>query len=634
MRLGPGLEGRFPRAALVAAATAWILATALAAVLHFGGLLKGPEARLLDTWLGLRRPVPCDSRLVLVEVDSEVGPLLGKPTVFWTGDYARALRAMQDAGAIAVGLDLILHARREGLPEDGAIRQALEEGELALGLEILRGRVVLGEYYEPASSENSRSVHRSVDTLHFAAEPLRNTGYLNVDTDPDGTVRRVPLIWSAESPPRTRSLVGRLAELALGGEMVRRGDRVFLAGREVLAEDAGNAFRFQDPGPVFSRLPLSRILALLNAGQPLPDLTGKVCLVGPGSHEASDLHRTPRDWRGGPFSLTPGLEIHAAALNTLLTGRSLRPVAPAPALAVLAAVALLALILALGLRPLVGGAVALLCVPLVFAGGLLAVQEADLWFPGVAVALAGGAAFAMGYGIRYWSVERSRRQIRSLFGRYVSEPVMRELTRNPGSLALGGTRRRLTVLFSDINDFTPVCERHTPEEVIRMLNQYFSEMLAIVFRYQGTVKQFVGDEIMVIFGAPEVQQDHAARAVRTAVEMVERLEELARNSQGRPGFYAVKIGIHTGEVVVGNVGAESRTEYAAVGDDVNLAARIEGLAGRLGAPILVSEATRSECQGELEDLEWISRGVQPFKGKTSRMEVFEVRRRGEGSVES
>ncbi len=630
---GPGLEGRFSRAALVAAAAAWLVATAVGALLHFSGLLKGPEARLLDTWLGLRRPVPCDPRIVLVEVDGEVGPMLGKPTVFWTGDYARAIRALLDAGAVAVGLDLILHARREGLPPDSAIRAALEEGELALGLEVLGGRIVLGEFYDPGAGGKSKSVSRSVDTLHFAAEPLRNTGFLNVDTDPDGTVRRIPLMWSAESPSRNRSLAGRLAELALEGKMIRQGGQVTLAGRPVVTEEGGTALRFQDPGPVFTRLPLSRILDCLDRGQALPDLAGKVCLLGPGGQEVSDLHRTPRDWRGGPFSLTPGLEIHAAALNTLLTGRYLRQASSGTTLALLASVSLLALILALGLRPLTGGTVALLCGPLLFALGLLSVQEADLWLPGLALTLAGGLAFGLGYGIRYWSVDRARRQIRALFGRYVSEPVMRELTRNPRSLALGGTRRRLTVLFSDINNFTPVCEQHSPEEVIRMLNQYFAEMLEIVFRHGGTVKQFVGDEIMVIFGAPEVQVDHAARAARTAVEMVERLQELARNSQGRPGFYEVKIGIHTGDVVVGNVGAESRTEYAAVGDDVNLAARIEGLAGKLGTPILVSAATRAECQDLLPDLEWTSRGVQPFKGKTARMEVFEVRRGGEGSTE-
>jgi adenylate cyclase len=100
----------------------------------------------------------------------------------------------------------------------------------------------------------------------------------------------------------------------------------------------------------------------------------------------------------------------------------------------------------------------------------------------MALALAGGAAFGTGWGIRYWTLDRARLQIRNLFGRYVSEPVMRELTRNPASLALGGTRRRVTVLFSDINDFTPICERHTPEEVLAMLNAYFEEMVEIVFR--------------------------------------------------------------------------------------------------------------------------------------------------------
>ena len=628
MFFGSGPEGR---SALVAAALAWLLTTALALGLHLSGALDGPEAALLDAWLGLSRAVPRDPRIVLVEVDQEAGARLGKPTVFWTGDYARAVRALLNAGASAVGIDLIMNARREGLPEDSPIRLALEEGETALGLEVLEGRLVLGEFYGSGARTGVDANRRSVETLHFAAEPLRNTAYLNVDTDPDGTVRRVPLLWTAEKPSRTRSMAGRLAELALGAEMVREDGKVTLGGRPVVTEEGGSSLRFRDPGPGYPRLPLSRILDLLDQGKPLPDLSGCLCLLGPGSEEAADLHRTPRDWRGGPLSLTPGLEIHAAALNTLLTSRPLRKAPPGLVLGLVAGVTLVGLLLALKPRPGTGLVLALLGLPAGFAGGLVAVQERDLWVPGQALALAGLVSFGAGYGIRYWTVERARHQIRRLFGRYVSDPVMRELTRNPASLALGGTRRRVTVLFSDINDFTPVCERHAPEEVIRMLNRYFEAMLAIIFRHGGTVKQFVGDEIMVIFGAPEVQEDHAARAVRTAVEMVEALAELARNSQGQPGFYEVKIGIHTGDVVVGNVGAESRTEYAAVGDDVNLAARIEGLAGKLEVPILVSAASRAESEARVPEVEWTSQGVRPFKGKTAQIEVFEVRRRGEGS---
>lgn len=132
---------------------------------------------------------------------------------------------------------------------------------------------------------------------------------------------------------------------------------------------------------------------------------------------------------------------------------------------------------------------------------------------------------------------------------------------------------------------------------------------------------------MVIYNAPHDQPDHAARAVMTGLEMIERLEQMKARANGREGFYEVKIGINTGDVVVGNVGTATRMEYAAVGDDVNLGARIETLTKKLGAFLLVSAATKKEAEGQLPGVEWISRGVQQFKGKTAEMEVFEVRRK-------
>lgn len=601
---------------------------ALAAAMHLGGWLARPEAAILDAWMGLRSSPPTDPRILLVEVDEGVGPLVGVPSPFWTARYAEAVQALLDAGAAAVGLDLILKAERSRLPNDSPIRSALEEGEAALGRQVLRGRVVLGEAWRPDSPEPLRSV----ETLHFAASGLGNTGMLNVATDPDGTVRRLPLFWTDSAPGRTRSFVGRLAELALAAELVKETDAVTLAGRPVATEDDGGSLRIHFPNaPV--PFPVLRLSELLRNRRAPAEVRGRICLLGPGSEDPADLHRTPRDWRGGPKSLTPGLQIHAAALNTLLTGRYVRP-APAPVAVGLIVVASLAGFgLAFRSRPLWGLALAAAALGVLLAAGLLTLERTGLWIPAAAITVAGSASFLGGYIVRFLTVDRSRRQIRRLFGRYVSEPVMRELTRNPGSLALGGTRRRITVLFSDINDFTPMCERSTPEEVLEMLNRYFEEMVRIIFRHGGTVKQFVGDEIMVIYGAPEPSEDHAARAVATGLEMVERLQEMKRESGGRPGFYEVKIGIHTGDVVVGNVGAEARTEYAAVGDDVNLAARIESLAKTLGATMLVSAVTRAECSDAVPGLCWISRGEQTFKGRTARLEVFEVSQQ-EGSVES
>jgi len=227
---------------------------------------------------------------------------------------------------------------------------------------------------------------------------------------------------------------------------------------------------------------------------------------------------------------------------------------------------------------------------------------------------------------RYLSVDRWRAELHRLFKRYLSPPVADELVNNPRSRELGASRRRrVTVLFSDINNFTPACETRTPEEVIAMLNRYFEQMLAIVDRHEGTLKQFTGDEMMVLFGAPQDQPDHAARAVQAALDMLECLGDLARTQPAGTGFYDVKIGIHTGDVVVGNVGSQARTEWTCLGDDVNLASRIEGETKKVGARLLVSRVTRDEAAPLLPDVEWDSRGERTFKGKTRTMEVFEPR---------
>lgn len=216
--------------------------------------------------------------------------------------------------------------------------------------------------------------------------------------------------------------------------------------------------------------------------------------------------------------------------------------------------------------------------------------------------------------------------VKNLFGRFVSPQVMDELTRDTSKVQLGGQEKTVTILFSDINDFTPSCERLPPAQIIDMLNDYFREMNQIIFQHGGTIKQFVGDEIMVMYGAPGAQSDHALRAVRTAVAMIKRLREMEDAQAGRAGFYRIKIGINTGQVVVGIVGSEERSEYAAVGDTVNLASRIQGLNKPLGTSILISESTYREVAEAMQgEAEFIERGAQSVKGKQDATTVFEVR---------
>jgi len=215
-------------------------------------------------------------------------------------------------------------------------------------------------------------------------------------------------------------------------------------------------------------------------------------------------------------------------------------------------------------------------------------------------------------------VQRVRR-LRGLFGRYASQSLLRE----PALLELGyASRRQVTVLFADIDKFSTLSEQYSPDQVIRMLNEYFDAMAAIIVGSGGWIKQFVGDEIMVIYGAPDDHPSAAPAAVETAVRMVERLAEL-RAAATQPGFFDITIGIHTGEVTVGTVGNKDRTEYAAVGDHVNLGSRIMGLGKTIGAPILISAAVR-DASGDLSGVTFVDRGAHAVKGRQAAVQVYEV----------
>ena len=212
------------------------------------------------------------------------------------------------------------------------------------------------------------------------------------------------------------------------------------------------------------------------------------------------------------------------------------------------------------------------------------------------------------------------RNLRYLFGRYASLSLLRDVAR----LELGyASKRRVTVLFADINNFSTDCETYTADEVIRMLNAYFATMSQIIVSHGGWIKQFVGDEIMVIFNAPEDHPRPEQAAVETAVEMVDTLRKLETTATSR-GFFHIKVGIHSGDVIVGTVGSEHRTEYAAVGDDVNVGSRIMNMSKALDAPVLISGTTMEKVR-DLPNVVFEDRGMHEVKGRRQKVRVYAAR---------
>jgi adenylate cyclase len=194
--------------------------------------------------------------------------------------------------------------------------------------------------------------------------------------------------------------------------------------------------------------------------------------------------------------------------------------------------------------------------------------------------------------VYYRTEEKSRKWITSVFGKYVSPVVIDTLIKNPDKLNLGGEKRNITIFFSDIRGFTPISEKLQPEELVHLLNEYLTEMTSIIMDGQGLVDKYMGDAIMAFWGAPIEQPNHAELACESSLKMVDKLRELQKKwkKEGIPSF-DIGIGLNSGEAIVGNMGSKSRFDYTAMGDNVNIASRLEGLNKKYDTNIIISENT-------------------------------------------
>ncbi|HLF93845.1 MAG TPA: adenylate/guanylate cyclase domain-containing protein [Planctomycetota bacterium] len=316
-----------------------------------------------------------------------------------------------------------------------------------------------------------------------------------------------------------------------------------------------------------------------------------------------------------------GVETHAIALANLLNGETLRPVQGALPLVVIGALALLTAVVTRFTGPAAGGGAAVVLFLGTFAAGT-ALFKARWAMDLVAPLAAIGLSYAVTSAVNFLYEGRQRQRIKRDFQKYMSPKVVEKILKNPDALSVAGERKMLTIFFMDFAGFTAMSEKVEAAEMVKLISEYHNEAAEEIFRTDGTVDKYIGDAIMAFWNDPIAQEDHALRACLSAVGAQKRLREMAvkMKERGLPEMRA-RIGINTGMGVVGNMGAKNQVNYTVMGDEVNLASRIEGVNKEFGTDVIVSEATYLPAKGHLEVREV---ALIKVKGKKVPVRIYEL----------
>jgi adenylate cyclase len=618
-------------------------------------------------------PAMARQDIVMVTIDEvsvrRLDPLVGR----WPWPrlvHADVIDFLAAAGARTIVFDVVLteRDRRTGFDVGGTIWTG-QQSDRALAESVARARnvVVLADatFEGMVGDADGGSAFRGpfevrpdvqlpYDELARAARLIGHNYFV---LDPDGPVRRaVTFIDHGGHLMPSLSAAGWMVAASLDPASARAGGRGVIVGSHdvPLVTDVLPAFDKAQPRQTARRLLVDfRGPAVLEDGKRTTykqysyydlfyarqeQLAGSVPSISPALFRdrivvigttAAGLH----DVFTVPFSSggkMPGSQIHASVIDQLLSSRFIVPAPRALGAALTMATSLVTAILIVFLPLRWAGPCVLLVLSSVIALAFQAFTR-GAWWPLAQPGIGWLMAVVGGLGYQYFIEGRDKRAVKRLFSRYLSPDVYALVLANPALAELGGKRREMTVLFSDIRGFTTMTERGQPEAIVEQLNTYFSAMVDVLFAHRGTLDKFVGDMVMALFGAPLADDEHADHAVQAALAMIARLDELNTGwrASGLPEI-RIGVGVNSGEMIAGTIGSDQVRSYTVIGDAVNLGSRIESLNKQYGTSVLISENTvkRLKYRYDLRTL-----GEVVVKGKSQAVAIFEVRPPGAGGAD-
>ncbi len=609
---------------------------------HF---LRFMELKALDLRMVSRGQLPTTGQVIIATVDEKSLSEIGRWP--WSRSMtAKLVDSLKEYGAKAVGFDIVFaEPEQSACPSADAIlaKSVKSAKNVSLGyffhtsmkdVEFLTeeyinasGSLIGGSMYSMVREKghegdyNLITAYAPVPSIKAIAESGENCGYFNAFPDPDGVIRWSPLVIKFQdnfyySLPIALlmqyldypMIVLNLAEFGVDG--------VMLGDLRIPTDEIGRLLiNYLGPAKTFPHYSISDIIA----GRLSPELIkGKIVIVGATATGIYDLRVTP-------FSpVYPGVELHATVVENILQGNFLEQSAWTTFIDI-CGIIFFGMIIGIAiprLKALQGILLVMVLLGGFVAGNTLIFAKYNTWLNMVYPVLTMMTIYLVITVYRYFTEEREKKKIRGAFQYYLTASVINELLKDPTKLKLGGDKKDLTVMFSDIRGFTTISEKLTPEELVHLLNEYLTAMTDIVFKYEGLLDKYIGDAIMAVFGAPVDQPDHAMRSCRTALEMMATLKGLQQKwaAEGRP-FVDIGVGINSGDMVVGNMGSNMRFDYTVMGDNVNLSSRLEGINKEYGTHIVISEFTYEVVKEEVFCRELDAVRV---KGKKLPVKIYEL----------
>lgn len=570
---------------------AGVLAVALVVAASFHRAWPAVEWKVFDFFTSVSAPGTTSQPIVILAIDEPTFQELRLQYPFPRSLHGRLVDRVRSDGAAAVGFDIVFSEPSQPA-EDAAFADAIAR----------HGKVVLASAQERIANANYE-LWTQVPPLPELVAAGAVPGDISVLPEDDYVVRR-----QANADDSLSAQLARLVQPAAPAPAKKPTLIEYLGPRGTI--DTRSYYQAVEPG-------------LLPPGF----FKGKIVLVGRSVRSAAELHTARADMFNSPFAVTdagdrlfPGVEIQATLLANRLQGGGLREVDGGWGYGLIAVLGGLLVFLGRKVHPGTTTVVTGAMVVAVLGISYTLFNWQKLWLPPLLPVAALVALYGSTTAVSLVAARLRTMRVHNMFAQYVPAPVVARLVERPELLRLGGESREVTLMFTDLANFTGLSEKLTPEQTVEVLTAYFNAMTPIIHRHQGTVDKFIGDAIMAFWGAPLDDADHAEHAVRAALEMQQAMDRLRAGllARGLPPI-GMRIGLHSGTAVVGNVGSETRFSYTAIGDAVNLAARLEGANKAFGTGILLSQSTAERLPADLR--------LRPLddvivKGKTEPVRVY------------